>query len=182
MHSGVCRARARSFPSRSPACSSSSNAANRCAVLLLQVGRAAVAEHEEVAAEAEVMAELLYSDLGAWHRLALRIPHCDHCVALAMLFDARAGFGEDTLIARFSFLLLTAPGGTAEQQSRSGGPGFEECSSIHRDSKQQRGTLLKPKSVCLNEGSLPGGRASSRALTSGASQTYSGSRGRSPSQ
>jgi hypothetical protein len=37
------------------------------------------------------------------------------------------------------------PGGMAEQQSGGGGPGFEECSSIHRDSKYQRGILLKPK-------------------------------------
>jgi hypothetical protein len=43
-----------------------------------------------------------------------------------------------------------APSGTAEQPSGGGGPGFEECSSIHWDSKQQRGKLLKPKILWLH--------------------------------
>ena len=43
------------------------------------------------------------------------------------------------------FTFVGAPGGMAEQQGGGGGPGFEECSSIHGHSKQQAGALLKPK-------------------------------------
>ena len=114
-------------------------------VLLLQLGLAAVAKHKEVAAEPKVVAELLDLNPGTPDRLAPLIPHRDPSVALAVPFDARAGLSEDVLVGWFGFLFSKAPGGMAEQQSGGGGPGFEECSSIHPDSKQQRGTLLKPK-------------------------------------
>ena len=78
-------------------------------VLLLQLGLAAVAEHEEVAAEQKVVAELLHLDLCAPHRLAPRIPHRDNPIALAVPFDARAGLSEDLVVGRFGFL---SPGRT----------------------------------------------------------------------
>ena len=121
------------------------------AVLFLQLGLAAVAEHEEVAAEPKVVAELLDLDLCAPHRLATRIPYRDDSIALAVLFDASAGLSEDVLVGRFGFLFLGAPGGKAEQQGGGAGPGFEECSSIHQDSKQQRRALLKSKTPAAQE-------------------------------
>ena len=114
-------------------------------VLLFELGFAAVAEHEEVASEEKVVAELFHLDLHPRHGFALCVPQGNGAVALAVLFNARLRLGEDLVVGWFGFLLLGAPGGMAEQQGGGGGSRFKECSSIHPDSKQQPGSLLKPK-------------------------------------
>jgi hypothetical protein len=113
--------------------------------LLFEFRFAAAAKHEEVAAEEKVVAELLHLDLCASNGFAARIPHDDNPVALTVPLNARPGLGKDFLVGRFGFLFRGAPGGVAEQQGGGGRPGFEECSAIHGDSKQQAGALLKPK-------------------------------------
>ena len=76
-----------------------------------------------------------------------RMAFAGDAVALAMPLDARPGLGEDVTVARLGFLPLSASGRLAEQQRRAAGPGFEECPSVHRPSKQQGAAGLKVKSA-----------------------------------
>src|ERR1035441_1774234 len=54
-------------------------------VLLFELGFAAVAEHEEVASEEKVVAELFHLDLHPRHGFALCVPQGNGAVALAVL-------------------------------------------------------------------------------------------------
>src|ERR1035441_5741352 len=105
-------------------------------VLLFELGFAAAAEHEAVASEEEVVAELFHLGLHPRHGFALRIPQSDGAVTLAVLLNARIRLGEDLVVGCFGFLLLGAPGGRAEQQGGGGGSRSEE---IGRASCRGRG-------------------------------------------
>jgi hypothetical protein len=113
--------------------------------LFLELGFAAAAEHEEVAAEKKVVAELLHLDLGPSDCFAFGIPNGDGAVAFAVLFNARLGLREDLLIGRFGFPSCNAPGRLAEQQGGCAGASPKKCPSVHSHSKQQRAALLKLK-------------------------------------
>jgi hypothetical protein len=64
-----------------------------------------------------------------------------------VLFNACLGLSEDLFVSWLRLFSLIAPGGMTQQQSSGAESRFEECASIHRDSKQQWHPLLKPKIV-----------------------------------
>jgi hypothetical protein len=96
--------------------------------LFLQGRLAAAAEHEAVAAEKKVVAELRHLDLSPPDRFAFGIPNGDGAIAFAVLFNARLGLRENLLIGRFGFPPLSAPGRLAEQQGGCAGASLKECS------------------------------------------------------